>query len=331
MIGGLVEAFGSNFHVSDGPYFVVEGDEYDTAFFNKVSKFQHYRPNSAILTSIEFDHADIFADLAAIKRSFAEFIGRIPVRGALVAHLDDPVVAELAREARCPVIGYGLADGYEWRYDDFEPRGLASEFSVFRRGQLQGRCRLPMPGRHNALNALAVIALLTRLGFPFASIAAGLGSFEGVKRRQQVRGVAGGVTVVDDFAHHPTAVRETLQALRLAWPDSRLVVVFEPRTNSSRRAVFQDDYAGVFGDADRTLIREHVPLDTVAAEEQFSSRRLAEDLRARGLDAKSYADTDAILDALANSCRSGDVVAILSNGGFDNIHERLLARLGPAD
>ena len=331
MIGGLVEAFGSNFHVSDGPYFVVEGDEYDTAFFNKVSKFQHYRPNSAILTSIEFDHADIFADLAAIKRSFAEFIGRIPVRGALVAHLDDPVVAELAREARCPVIGYGLADGYEWRYDDFEPRGLASEFSVFRRGQLQGRCRLPMPGRHNALNALAVIALLTRLGFPFASIAAGLGSFEGVKRRQQVRGVAGGVTVVDDFAHHPTAVRETLQALRLAWPDSRLVVVFEPRTNSSRRAVFQDDYAGVFGDADRTLIREHVPLDTVPAEEQFSSRRLAEDLRARGLDAKSYADTDAILDALASSCRSGDVVAILSNGGFDNIHERLLARLGQAD
>ena len=331
MIGGLVEAFGSNFHVSDGPYFVVEGDEYDTAFFNKVSKFQHYRPNSAILTSIEFDHADIFADLAAIKRSFAEFIGRIPVRGGLVAHLDDPVVAELAREARCPVIGYGLADGYEWRYDDFEPRGLASEFSVFRRGQLQGRCRLPMPGRHNALNALAVIALLTRLGFPFASIAAGLGSFEGVKRRQQVRGVAGGVTVVDDFAHHPTAVRETLQALRLAWPDSRLVVVFEPRTNSSRRAVFQDDYAGVFGDADRTLIREHVPLDTVPAEEQFSSRRLAEDLRARGLDAKSYADTDAILDALASSCRSGDVVAILSNGGFDNIHERLLARLGQAD
>ena len=331
MIGGLVEAFGSNFHVSDGPYFVVEGDEYDTAFFNKVSKFQHYRPNSAILTSIEFDHADIFADLAAIKRSFAEFIGRIPVRGALVAHLDDPVVAELAREARCPVIGYGLADGYEWRYDDFEPRGLASEFSVFRRGQLQGRCRLPMPGRHNALNALAVIALLTRLGFPFASIAAGLGSFEGVKRRQQVRGVAGGVTVVDDFAHHPTAVRETLQALRLAWPDSRLVVVFEPRTNSSRRAVFQDDYAGVFGDADRTLIRAHVPLDTVPADEQFSSARLAGDLRARGLQAEACADTDAILDALAGSCRSGDVVAILSNGGFDNIHERLLARLGQAD
>ena len=331
LIGGvpLDPPTGTNLGAAGGP-FVIEGDEYDSAFFNKVSKFQHYRPNSAILTSIEFDHADIFADLAAIKRSFAEFIGRIPVRGALVAHLDDPVVAELAREARCPVIGYGAGNGCEWRYDDFEPRGLASEFSVFRRGQLQGRCRLPMPGHHNALNALAVIALLTRLGFPFASIAAGLGSFEGVKRRQQVRGVVGGVTVIDDFAHHPTAVRETLQALRLAWPDSRLVVVFEPRTNSSRRAVFQEDYAGVFGDADRIFIRAHVPLDTVPADEQFSSARLAGDLRARGLQAEACADTDAILDALAGSCRSGDVVAILSNGGFDNIHERLLARLGQA-
>ena len=145
-----------------------------------------------------------------------------------------------------------------------------------------------------------------------------------------MRGVVGGVTVIDDFAHHPTAVRETLQALRLAWPDSRLVVVFEPRTNSSRRAVFQEDYAGVFGDADRIFIRAHVPLDTVPADEQFSSARLAGDLRARGLQAEACADTDAILDALAGSCRSGDVVAILSNGGFDNIHERLLARLGQA-
>lgn len=331
MIGGLVEAFGSNFHVSDGPYFVVEGDEYDTAFFNKVSKFQHYRPHCAILTSIEFDHADIFADLEAIKDSFAEFIARIPVRGALVAHLDDPVVAELARNARCPVIGYGATAGGEWRFDDFEAHGLASEFSVFRRDHLQGRCRLPMPGRHNALNAMAVIALLTRLGFPFASIAAGLASFEGVKRRQQVRGVVGGVTVVDDFAHHPTAVRETLQALRLAWPDSRLVVVFEPRTNSSRRAVFQEDYASVFGDADRIFIREHVPLDTLSRDEQFSASRLAADLCARGLQAEACTDTAAILDALAVSCQSGDVVAILSNGGFDSIHERLLAQLGQAE
>ncbi len=328
MIGGLVEAFGRNSHVSDGPYFVVEGDEYDTAFFNKVSKFQHYRPHCAILTSVEFDHADIFADLAAIKASFAEFIARIPADGVLVAHLDDPVVAELAAQAKCSVIGYGTSAWCEWRVADLKANGLASEFAVVRRDRQLGRCRLPMPGLHNALNSLAVMALLHHLGFAFAAIAGGLAGFEGVKRRQQVRGVVRGVTVVDDFAHHPTAVRETLSALRLAWPDNRLLVVFEPRTNSSRRAVFQQDYARVFGAADRVLIREHVPLDTVPVGEQFSSVQLAADLRAGGIEAQAYPDTDAILDTLATTCTAGDVVAILSNGGFDGIHERLLARLG---
>lgn len=330
MIGGLVEAFGRNSNVSDTPYFVVEGDEYDTAFFNKVSKFQHYRPHCAILTSVEFDHADIFADLAAIKASFAEFIGRIPPQGALIAHIGDPVVRELTAAARCPVISYGVDPQCEWQLADLQVKGLSSEFAVYRRGQLQGRCRLPMPGLHNGLNALAVIALLSHLGFSFNAITEGLASFEGVKRRQQIRGVAGGVTVVDDFAHHPTAVRETLSALRLAWPGNRLVVVFEPRTNSSRRAVFQEDYAGVFGAADEVLIREPVPLDTIPASEQFSSLRLAADLQGHGIAARAYPDTDAILAALVSTCASGDVVVILSNGGFDGIHERLLALLGQA-
>jgi UDP-N-acetylmuramate: L-alanyl-gamma-D-glutamyl-meso-diaminopimelate ligase len=327
MIGGLVEAFGRNSHVSDGPYFVVEGDEYDTAFFNKVSKFQHYRPFCAILTSIEFDHADIFADLAAIKSSFAEFIGRIPPQGALVAHTDDPVVAELATEASCPVISYGTGADCAWRLEDLRASGLHSDFAVLHQGQVLGRCRLPMPGKHNCLNALAVIALLSHLGFAFDAIVQGLASFEGVKRRQQVRGVVRGVTVVDDFAHHPTAVRETLQALRLAWPDNRLLVVFEPRTNSSRRAVFQQEYTRVFAAADRVLIREHIPLDNVPVSEQFSSQRLAADLCARGIQAQALADTDAILAELRGLCTSGDVVVILSNGGFDNIHERLLQQL----
>ena len=187
-----------------------------------------------------------------------------------------------------------------------------------------------MPGLHNALNALAVIALLDHLGFAFEAIIAGLVTFEGVKRRQQIRGVAGGVTVIDDFAHHPTAVRETLAALRQAWPEQRLIAVFEPRTNSSRRAVFQAEYAEAFGAADQVVLREHLPLDTIPLAEQFSSPQLAEDLRARGLQALSLPDTDAILDHLGAVCQSGDVVAILSNGGFDRIHERLLARLGQA-
>jgi UDP-N-acetylmuramate: L-alanyl-gamma-D-glutamyl-meso-diaminopimelate ligase len=330
MIGGLVEAFGRNSNLSDGPYFVVEGDEYDTAFFNKVSKFHHYRPFCAILTSVEFDHADIFADLESIKASFAEFIGRIPPEGALVAHADDPVVAELIAAARCRVISYGTSKGCEWRLGNLQVTGLSSEFAVYHQGQLQGCCRLPMPGLHNGLNALAVIALLRHLDFPLEAITAGLAVFEGVKRRQQIRGTVRGVTVVDDFAHHPTAVRETLRALRLAWPANRLVVVFEPRTNSSRRAVFQQEYAEVFPCADKVLIREHVPLETIPLSAQFSAVKLAAALCSKGTDAQAFADTDAILEHLWQDSQPGDIVIILSNGGFDNIHERLLAGLEPS-
>ncbi|NLX17977.1 MAG: UDP-N-acetylmuramate:L-alanyl-gamma-D-glutamyl-meso-diaminopimelate ligase [Desulfobulbus sp.] len=329
MIGGLVEAFGRNFHLSDGRFFVIEGDEYDTAFFNKVSKFQHYRPDCAVLTSVEFDHADIFADFNAVKASFAEFIGRLPTEGVLVANFDDPVVEGLARNnARCPVISYGTGEHCQWRVSDLQADGLKSIFSIHHNERPVGRCHLPMPGLHNCLNALAVIALLEHLGFPLSTVFSGLASFEGVKRRQQIRGEVRGITVVDDFAHHPTAVRETLQALRLAWPDNRLVVVFEPRTNTSRRAVFQKEYAGVFTAADRVLIRQHIPLDAVPLQEQFSAARLAADLTAQGLPAQAYADTDAILDALVADCTAGDVVVILSNGGFDGIHDRLLTLLG---
>jgi UDP-N-acetylmuramate: L-alanyl-gamma-D-glutamyl-meso-diaminopimelate ligase len=228
------------------------------------------------------------------------------------------------------VIGYGASAGCPWRLADLKVHGLASEFAVYHHENFLGHCRLPMPGLHNSLNGLAVIALLSHLGFAFSAIVKGLASFEGVKRRQQIRGVVRGVTVVDDFAHHPTAVRETLNALRMAWPDNRLMVVFEPRTNSSRRAVFQQDYAGVFGAADEILIREHVPLDTLPLDEQFSSAQLAADLQAKGIKAHAYPDTDAILDSLGAVCEAGDVVVILSNGGFDGIHERLLALLGQA-
>ncbi|WP_240194806.1 UDP-N-acetylmuramate:L-alanyl-gamma-D-glutamyl-meso-diaminopimelate ligase [Desulfobulbus rhabdoformis] len=329
MIGGLVEAFGRNAHVSDTEYFVVEGDEYDTAFFNKVSKFQHYQPFASILTSVEFDHADIFVDLEAIKASFAEFIGRIPPGGALVAHTEDPVVAELAaNNAVCPVISYGTNESCQWFLTDLQVKGLSSSFRVHYQGKEIGTCQLPMPGLHNCLNGLAVIALLHRLGFTFEDIVQGLSSFEGVKRRQQIRGVVGGVTVIDDFAHHPTAVRETLNALRLAWPNNRLLVVFEPRTNSSRRAVFQSTYTTAFSAADKVLIRKHVPLDTVPLSEQFSSPQLAADLQTRGTEAYCFDDTEAILTFLEKTCRSGDIVVILSNGGFDGIHERLLTILG---
>lgn len=327
MIGGIVQEFQRNFALGQGKYFVVEGDEYDTAFFDKGSKFLHYRPDFAIITSIEFDHADIFADLGVIKKAFSRFTALVPPHGAIIACTDDPVVREIVGQATCPVVDYGTGKDCQWRVSDFQAHGLRSTFTVHAGSTRFGEFTLPMPGLHNALNATAVIALLHQLGLDQSEISKGLSSFQGVKRRQQIRGEVNNITVIDDFAHHPTAVRETIRALKAAWPERRLVVVFEPRTNSSRRAVFQEQYAAAFPQGELIVVREHVPLDSVPPEQQFSSSQLVRDLRAAGKDAQYFATTDEILDFLAGSVRPGDVVAILSNGGFDNIHERLLARL----
>ncbi len=326
MIGGIVEEFGGNFRLGAGDYFVVEGDEYDTAFFNKVSKFLHYRPFGAICTSIEFDHADIFDDLDAIESAFAAFVRLLPPEGILVACGDDPLVARVAHKAECPVITYGQSTACQWQLKQMEPQGLQTRFTVTGPRQFERQFTIPLPGRHNCLNGLAVIALLHHYGLDTTAIGHGLATFQGVRRRQQVRGIAGGITVIDDFAHHPTAVRETINGLRGAWPKARLIIVFEPRTNSSRRAVFQDQYATAFGGADLVLVREHLPLDTVPAELQFSSRQLSKDLRTQGLTAHYFPDTTAILEFLKTEARPGDVIAVLSNGGFDNIHDRLLGQ-----
>jgi UDP-N-acetylmuramate: L-alanyl-gamma-D-glutamyl-meso-diaminopimelate ligase len=326
-IGGIVEAFSSNYRIGESEFFVIEGDEYDTAFFNKVSKFLHYRPYYAILTSIEFDHADIFADLEQIKASFREFVRLIPAEGALVACMDDPLVAEITTLCPGKVIGYGTSANCCWRLADFTAKGLSSTFAAHKDGSLFGEFSLPMPGKHNVLNALAVIALLEHVGLRVEEIQHGLSTFEGVKRRQQIRGEVNGITVIDDFAHHPTAVRETVSALRLAWPERRLLIVFEPRTNTSRRAIFQHDYETAFSGADMVLVREIVPLDHAAQGDSFSSQQLAAALNAQGIRAEYFQDTDAILDFLLAQAQSGDVIAVLSNGGFDNIHARLLERL----
>lgn len=327
LIGGLVEAFGRNYNLSDAPWFVIEGDEYDTAFFNKVSKFLHYRPFNAILTSIEFDHADIFPDLEAIKDSFRRFVQLLPKKGCLVACYDDSLVREISQQAQCPVISYGTDPACKFQVVDIKADGLQTSFTLLRHKKEFGRFVLPMPGLHNVLNASAVIALMDHIDFSVQDVTNALVQFKGVKRRQQVRGEVNGITVIDDFAHHPTAVKATIQALRAAYPEHRLVVVFEPRTNTSRRAIFQKQYVHSFSGADMVLVREHVPLDTVAVNEQFSSRRLVDDLKNQSIPAAYYADTDAILDALQENARSGDVIAVLSNGGFDNIHSRLLTLL----
>jgi len=328
MIGGLVQAFGRNFNVTDGRYFVAEGDEYDTAFFDKGPKFLHYRSRIAILTSIEFDHADIYADIEAIKVSFAKLVASMPPDGFLVACWDDPIVREVCREAKCTVVSYGSSDDCDWQVTGLSVSPLFTSFQVNRNGVSFGNYENVLPGRHNALNALAVIAVLDILGFARQDVALGLRKFQGVRRRQEVRGVARGVTVIDDFAHHPTAVRETLSALAAAYAGHRLVAVFEPRTNSSRRKVFQEAYASAFDAAAEVLVREPAPLTNIPVEEQFSSRQLVDNLASRGLRAGYFSTTEEVLSYLDGSVRNGDVVAIMSNGGFDNIHQRLLDVLG---
>jgi UDP-N-acetylmuramate: L-alanyl-gamma-D-glutamyl-meso-diaminopimelate ligase len=328
MIGGLVQAFGRNYNLGSSPYFVVEGDEYDTAFFDKGPKFLHYQPHITIVTSIEFDHADIYTDLEAIKQSFLRLMAIMPQNGCVIACFDDPVVREVVSKAKCQVVSYGTDVESDWTIENIKVSPGSTSFDVLHNNSFYSTCESPMPGRHNALNALAVIAVLDRVGLDAKTITSALNAFEGVRRRQEVRGVVNNITVIDDFAHHPTAVKETLAALKQAYKDQRLVAVFEPRTNSSRRQIFQKDYVSSFDQADRVIVREPVPLPDFPEDQLFSSEQLASDLKERGIDTLSFANTDDILQHLQTSLLSGDVVAILSNGGFDNIHARLLDMLG---
>lgn len=330
MIGGIVSEFNENNRIGNGSYFVTEGDEYDTAFFDKESKFLHYRPDIAILTSIEFDHADIFDNLDQIKRSFAKFIALMPTDGKLLAHLDDPHVKELVQAAPCQVEGYGFGEENSWRISSVSPAGQETNFTVHHPSGRED-FTLPLSGDHNCLNATAVVGVMHHLGCPFPLINDCLQKFKGVKRRQEVRGEVKGITIIDDFAHHPTAVRETLSGLKRSYGERRLVAVFEPRTNSSRRAIFQHHYEDAFSDADVVLVREPIPLQNVPREELFSSEQLASALRERTCEAHSFADTDKILSHLQATSRAGDVVAILSNGGFDDIHERFIEMLKSTD
>ncbi len=327
MIGGIVKAFGANFQLGEGEYFVVEGDEYDTAFFDKGPKFLHYRPQIAILTSVEFDHADIYADFEAVKAAFARLVALMPKDGVLVACFDDPVIRQLCDQAPCKVVSYGVDHRWDWSFQDMASSAGFTAFSLLRQGLVAGQFKSIMPGRHNVLNSLAVLAVLDEIGLDSEVMCRELAAFQGVCRRQEVRGVAAGITVIDDFAHHPTAVNETLAGLKEAYGGQRLVAVFEPRTNSSRRTIFQGRYAEVFASADEVVIKEPDPLPGVAPEDHFSAARLASDLEARGQQAARFQDTDSILEHLGATLRPGDVVAILSNGGFDNIHQRLLDSL----
>jgi len=327
MIGGILREFNANFRIGAGPFFVAEGDEYDTAFFDKVSKFLHYQPEIAVISSLEFDHADIFKNLEAIKDSFRNFVKLLPQNGLIIANFDDEHVVDIIKDAPCPVQSYGTSSACDWRIEPINYISGFTCFPLYLHNRLFAEMEIKNPGMHNCMNATAAAAVMHHIGYGADMISSSLRSFNGVKRRQEIRGIVNDVIVIDDFAHHPTAVRETLAALRQAYPDNRLIAVFEPRTNTSRRSFFQQDYITSFLEADLTLIREPVPTKKTDRDDLFSSARLARDLGDLSKHAHSFSDTDSILDFLQKSVKPGDIVAILSNGGFDNIHERLLARL----
>jgi len=327
MIGGILQNFGSNYRVGRGEHIVIEGDEYDTAFFDKGPKFLHYPPHVATLTSVEFDHADIFRDLDHVKEAFRTFIAGIPRESILVAHGRDGNIDDVAAGAGCRIERYGDDTDSYWRLAEARFNADGTTFSLLREGRKVGCFKSPLLGAHNLSNTVAVMAMAHHLGLSFEAVGIALSEFKGVKRRQEIRGTKRGVTVVDDFAHHPTAVRETLAAVRPAAEGGRLIAVFEPRTNSSMRDVFQEDYAGAFDSADLICIRQPPLLEKIPEGRRFSSRQLVADLAQRGKTAFFFPNTDTIIDFLVTEARPDDMVFIMSNGGFDNIHERLLEQL----
>lgn len=327
LIGGIVADFQSNFQVGQGEWIVLEGDEYDTAFFDKGPKFLHYTPEVAILTGVEFDHADIFSDLAHVKQAFGQFLERLAPDADLVAWDTDANVAELLSLTRGRVHMYGHQHSSHWVLGDVQIAPPYTIFDVILNGQPYGQFKTRMIGIHNLSNLLAGIAVGHQLNIDMAHIRHALESFAGVRRRQEVRGVKNDIVVIDDFAHHPTAVKATTAAIKSFYGQRRLVAIFEPRTNSSRRNVFQEVYRSCFDAADEICIRQAPLLEKIPEGQRFSSQKLVDDLRSRGKSAYFFSDTDAIMDFLCREARAGDVLLIMSNGGFDNIHARLLAAL----
>jgi UDP-N-acetylmuramate: L-alanyl-gamma-D-glutamyl-meso-diaminopimelate ligase len=327
LVGGIPQNFGKSFHLGQGEVFVVEGDEYDAAFFDKRPKFIHYRPKIAIVTAVEFDHADIYPDMAAYRAAFRSLLALLPPDGTLVACADDPEVNALAAAAPCRVVRYGLDAGADWTAAEIVPGEDAMRFVLLRNGVAVAPVTLPLAGRHNVTNTLGVLAAVDLLGVDVPKAAASLAAFAGIARRMQVRGVANGVTVIDDFAHHPTKVRETVRAARARYPRSRLVAVFEPRTNTSRRKFFQDTYPASFASADEVVVVPPYDIEKIPAAERFDSAALVKALQQNGQEARLCATADEVVRDLPSRLAKGSVVLVMSNGAFDNIHEKLLSAL----
>jgi len=327
LVGGVSLDFDGSFREGQGEHFVVEGDEYDTAFFDKTPKFLHYEPRSVLFTSCEFDHADIYDSLAQIEESFRSLMRITPAEGRVFACADEPLVLEIARTSAAPVESYGFAVGADWQARELTNDAHHSRFEVWRAGERIGSLEIPMHGRYNVQNVLGCAALCHSLGVSLDETAAALRSFIGVRRRQQVHGEACGMAVIEDFAHHPTAVRETLGAIRARYPERVLWAVFEPRTNTSRRRVFEDDYIDALGQADRVVIAQVHGADKLSEEQRMRPERIVEVLRSRGVEAAYAPGVDEIIEQLLKQRTGNDAALIMSNGDFGGIWKRLLGRL----
>lgn len=324
MIGGILRDFNSSFRVGSGQYMVIEGDEYDTAFFDKGPKFLHYPPEIAIMTGIEFDHADIFTGIDHIKSVFKEFVLKNKEKSYFIACLENENLAQVLSD--CSVHAESYGPGGDWTFSEHARKSGTTSFKV-QGPDTQLAIETRMVGRHNIMNILACIAAARRIGIKDEDICRALDSFSGVKRRQEIRGVKNGVTVMDDFAHHPTAVAETIRAVKPFFSAGRVIAVFEPRTNTSMRNYFQDQYPESFDGADVVCICCPQVKKNIPEEEKFSTMQLVADLEKRGIESYHFENSDEVIHFLTPFARQGDLVLIMSNGGFDNIHARLLDQL----
>jgi UDP-N-acetylmuramate: L-alanyl-gamma-D-glutamyl-meso-diaminopimelate ligase len=323
LIGGIPSNMGQGARFTDSPWFIIEGDEYDTAFFDKRSKFVHYLPEVAIINNLEFDHADIFANLEAVKTSFQHFIRLVPRNGLLLANGDDSNLSPLLNITHCPVKRFGLGEGNAVQAFNIRYGPTATEFEI-----PSFKFHMNLVGELNVRNALAVVACAKHCGLKNHQIQSAFDTFKGIKRRMEVRGIAGGITVVDDFGHHPTAIRETLRALRIKYPKQKMWAVFEPRSNTTRRNVFQTELALSFADADAVVISQVARLELLSPDQRLNPDKLIEDLKSTGKTACYLPDADSIVTHIAKNAEGGEVVVVFSNGGFGGIHGKLLERLG---
>ena len=323
LIGGIPNNLGQGARFTDSDWFVIEGDEYDTAFFDKRSKFVHYLPEAVVINNLEFDHADIFGSLAEIQTSFRRLINIVPRNGLLLANADDANLLPLLGIDHCPVRRFGLGDN-----SDDLASGLAfsESGSEFRLGDTT--FRIPMIGELNVRNALAALLLARYTGLSDEQVQSGFDTFKGIQRRMEIRGETGGVTVIDDFAHHPTAIRETLKALGQRYPGRRVWAIFEPRSNTTRRNHFQAELVNALRLAKRVVVAEIARLEQIPADERLDPAKLMEDIRATGTKADTLPTADEIVSHVAGQAEEGDILCVLSNGGFDNIHQKLLDALG---